>query len=1614
MANRELMITLGLDTSSYSQNVKRAKDLNKELDSSFKLLSSSSEKFEDSIKGLGKKQDYLEEKIKVATGLTQVYSDRLKESEKALSDATKKSIKHKSEIDSLNKSLEEGSIDQKTYEERLKSATQQFDKAEKAINTHNKRILEAKVGYNQTQIAMQELTRESVLVSEKLNNLKADEGIKALKDNIKGLKDNLSSSKEAVDGFSNTITGLKKTQETYSQSLKDSKSLLNSYGEEIKKSTQSINKYQKELDATTKELKEWEEILDSIDINDGDFKEASKLFDEARVEVEKLRAEYTQINTAMDYHNKRLKEMQSGYKTTEKNIATFDRELGQVDKSMKKLNQQKIFDNLDNQIKSVTDYIGVLESKLEMANSTMKNFGKTKEGLTTKTEIYKEKVLQLKKQLELLNTTLDKNGKELNELKAEQDIVAQSINRVRMEMLKMDKDSPDYEKKIIALARLEKSYDELGNEIKDFQAKNHRLQSEINTTTAHINNLARETNSLRKNFNADWFNGVGNSLSKAGQVLSGAGQSMLGLSVVVGGAQTAIITTGMEFQAQMSKVGALTGETGAELEKTMETLETGARALAKSTKFSATEVAQGLEDLVLAGYDAEKALETLPLAMQFAQAGSIELSTATEDLIMALSSLGENAELNGTDLDKMTILAEQLALVANATTTDLDGLAKSVLKVGGQVENMKIPLSTATTMLGILGDKGILAEEAGNSLNSILINLTQSTGQSADAMEALGLSAFDAEGNIKPIEQTLGELKKKLDSFDGDKQEIILTNMLGGKTQAKTLQKLLQGIDADTGEFTEKYKNLKKELEGTIDLTQLENGTTALEEMSKAMNDNLKGDLKILTSQIEESFLVVFDAIEPQLRETVQKITKTIGELTQKFTEWFSTLDDEGKQKFVDFVLGLSAFLVIAPPVLMVIGGMASGLGAIFKALGWVVGKFPTFTKEVEGAGGQVTDLNKKMQKVVDDIPKMVNSVKNYGSIVGSFFAGMATKVGGWIAGLGTTITGSALWSSLSGLLTTIGGWISTAFGAIFSVAGAKFIAIAVAIVGAIYLIYKAIKYLWENWDKIVESMKEAWTNSMEWIGEKADWIKEKMGLFVEGIKKGFEALVQFFKELPSKIMEFLKKIPKMINVFLNTVTTTFLKALAMLLANIIGFAITMGKQIYDTFAGIFKSLGGVFDVLVGIFTLNFEKIKEGVKNIFGGIWDIIANTFKNGWAFISGAFENIMSIFNFDASGITQSIENFFIEIWTKFTTWLSTLWTDVSTWFSNLMAQIPVWLAGIGLAIGAWFVQMWTNFTTWATNLWTSFTTWLTEMKNSLLTWLSETWTSFTTWLTNLWNSFAEWCTNMKNKLVGWLTEFAKDPIGYMKQFANNIANGLKEAWNNFINWCSDMLNKLQTWFSQLISDTWVKIQEWANKFGEGVQMVLKFFKDLPSNLYNIGVEMISNLWEGFKSRLSQFGNWVKEGVGNIVGGLFRSANPSIDAEVNYDESNIPTTIDNFSNIPTMNVGYARDSFANMGDLIGDMFKQAFSLDNYKTTGGFYTPNSVRVSNTASNDNSSLLQALLQQNQLLMQILTNSTIEVGVNVDGRQIARASARYMETEINTLNKRKNRIGGLAY
>ena len=164
MANKELMITLGLDSTSFTQKIKKAKDLNKDLDKSFELLSSSSKNFENTIQGLGKKQDYLNQKIKLASAEADIYAERLKECQESLEDSVADTAYYAEQLkrlqrqqEAVGKALGTTSKEYLAISEKVKATTQLLDKANKAWIANDKKVTDASIGYKNAQIAVQEL-----------------------------------------------------------------------------------------------------------------------------------------------------------------------------------------------------------------------------------------------------------------------------------------------------------------------------------------------------------------------------------------------------------------------------------------------------------------------------------------------------------------------------------------------------------------------------------------------------------------------------------------------------------------------------------------------------------------------------------------------------------------------------------------------------------------------------------------------------------------------------------------------------------------------------------------------------------------------------------------------------------------------------------------------------------------------------------------------------------------------------------------------------------------------------------------------------------------------------------------------------------------------------------------------------------------------------------------------------------------------------------------------------------------------------------------------------------------------------------------------------------------
>ena len=331
----------------------------------------------------------------------------------------------------------------------------------------------------------------------------------------------------------------------------------------------------------------------------------------------------------------------------------------------------------------------------------------------------------------------------------------------------------------------------------------------------------------------------------AGSKLAGLAQSSVGV--------------GMTFDASMSQVAATMGTTVDQISN----LTKVAKEMGSTTKFTATQAADALNYLALAGYDANKAAEVLPSVLNLAAAGGMDLAYASDLVTDAMASL--NIEANKQNVDDF---GNKLAMAASKANANVSQPGEAILTVGGTAANLKGGTTELTTALGLLANVGIKSAEGGTHLRNIILALQSPTDDAAKKMQALGLQVYDAQGNMRGLDEILGDLNAAMQGMtQGQKDSII--NQLFNKTDLAAVNGLLaaQGEQWDT-------------LAAQIDAAD-----GAMGQMAETQIDNLQGAMTILSSAFEGLQLAVYDELEPTLTDVVKWGTDCISQLSTALTE---------------------------------------------------------------------------------------------------------------------------------------------------------------------------------------------------------------------------------------------------------------------------------------------------------------------------------------------------------------------------------------------------------------------------------------------------------------------------------------------------------------------------------------------------------------------------------------------------------------------------------------------------------------------------------------------------------------------------------------------------------
>lgn len=571
-----------------------------------------------------------------------------------------------------------------------------------------------------------------------------------------------------------------------------------------------------------------------------------------------------------------------------------------------------------NSIKAIDSEVRALGNELKTLSKEYDKNDTSIEGVTKKQQTLNKAIGAAKDQIKLLSSQYDKQYQELKRLETALDSARKLHGENSEEALRAE----------AALAKQAKTVNDLGARLERAKGRLITFENQME----ELGNSATRAGEQIQNA-GEKISGIGGAISNVGNALT------VGVTTPILAAATAAVSLGNDFEAQMSRVQAIAGATSTELEAlTDQALQLGA-----DTSFSASEVAQGMENLASAGFTVEEIMAAMSGMLDLAASSGADLATSSEIAASAIRGFG----LDASDAAHVADVFAEASARTNAQTEDMGEAMKYVAPVASA---MSQSLEETAAAIGIMSDAGIKGSQAGTSLRGALSRLAKPTQPVADKMDELGLSFYDAAGNMLPLNEMIEQLQDRFQGLTQEQQNNALVTLFG--------QESLSGMLALIQRGPEELRNLT---------ASFESADGAAAKMAQTMLDNTAGTIEEMTGSLETAGITIQRVLAPYIRDAAQAVTGLAND--------FAGLDEEQQKSIVAWA-GMAA---AAGPAVKIIGTATKGLGSLTKGAGAVVGDLGKLVK----SGGKATDSMSAFGKVLGTLgPK--------GLIVGGVVAGAA------------------------------------------------------------------------------------------------------------------------------------------------------------------------------------------------------------------------------------------------------------------------------------------------------------------------------------------------------------------------------------------------------------------------------------------------------------------------------------------------------------------------------------------------------------------------------------------------------------------------------------------------
>lgn len=737
----------------------------------------------------------------------------------------------------------------------------------------------------------------------------------------------------------------------------------------------------------------------------------------------------------------------------------------------------------------------------------------------------------------------------------------------------------------------------------DFGSIAAKMTLDISNFTSQLNLAQNQAQRLAVESSKSFQ--IGSALTGMGKVLSTA------VTLPLLGIAATSIKVGNEFQAQMSRVQAIAGATGGELDKMKaQAIELGAK-----TAFSAKEAAQGMENLASAGFQVNEIMDAMPGVLDLAAVSGGDVAASSEAMASSLRAFGLEAGQAGHVADVFA----RAAADTNAETVDMAEAMKYVAPVA---HSMGLSLEETAASIGIMADAGIKGSQAGTTLRGALSRIAKPTKAMVKSMDQLGVSFYDANGKMIPLREQIAQLKTATAGLTQEERNRHLVTLYG----QNSLSGMLALLDAGP-EKLDKMTNA------------LINSDGAAREMAETMQDNLASKIEQMGGAFESAAIVIQQILEPALTKVVGGITKLI--------EAFLNMSPVGQKMVVIFagmVAALGPLLLIAGTVMTTMvklriamqflgpafmGTMGTialvvaafyALVAVFMIAYTKSEKFRNFIDSLapaikKGLGIAVEWTAEKLKVLWEWLQKAAEKVKEFGSAISSKVANTLQQFG---INLGQA--GSSIGSFISSGLERLGGAFGKV-GGVMSIAASVLTKVGLAffgITGPLGLVISLVVSFLTAWARTGElnadGITQVFDNLSTTIQGAADAINQYLPIFVQ---KGTEILVKLIEGIANAIPGVVSVISQVIESLVQTISTVLptilvagvqiltalINGIAQALPTIIQAAIQI---IMALFNGLIQALPTIISAAIQIIQALIQGLVEALPAIIEAALQII------------------------------------------------------------------------------------------------------------------------------------------------------------------------------------------------------------------------------------------------------------------------------------------------------------------------------------------------------------------------------------------------------------------------